>query len=236
MAILAYDYNMIGAPELLVPGEKPVGPVQINWDHPLTDNLLESYILQPNYRHDLVRGSILTQDSAEYVSNGLEVLSNDHPTINTPAGFNTSNGWVAFGFTGTGTPHNYARLLYSTDLNLFLNNGTGNLNLTIGGSTTVVIPAVPSLWDGKRHHITVGWDDSTNVRRIVVDGINYSAGVAFTSAGIGSTINIGNYLSGTDRTCAGIFHYLHFFKNFTGVNGGIELQFTRNPYKIYQAI
>jgi hypothetical protein len=29
MAILAYDYNMIAAPELLVPGEKPVSPVEL---------------------------------------------------------------------------------------------------------------------------------------------------------------------------------------------------------------
>jgi hypothetical protein len=39
MAILAYDHNMIGAPELLVPGMKPVGPVTLNQGNIIADNL-----------------------------------------------------------------------------------------------------------------------------------------------------------------------------------------------------
>jgi hypothetical protein len=51
MAIFAYDHNMLAAPELLVPGEKPVGPVEVNRNNIIGSHLKHWWPFQPNISH-----------------------------------------------------------------------------------------------------------------------------------------------------------------------------------------
>jgi hypothetical protein len=68
-------------PELLIPGRKPTGPVEIDWEHPLTEKLKGVYLFQPgarNYNHVTKRFEIETWDTApKYVAGGIEQVNTD---------------------------------------------------------------------------------------------------------------------------------------------------------------
>lgn len=50
----------VRSPELLIPGRKPVGPVEIDWTHPLSKSLVFCCVLTPTGTFDLVSGKQLS--------------------------------------------------------------------------------------------------------------------------------------------------------------------------------
>ena len=54
MANLAIEDSLLREPNLWIPNKRPVGPVKIDWEHPLTEGLLVAFV-PPSSRWDLTR-------------------------------------------------------------------------------------------------------------------------------------------------------------------------------------
>ena len=75
---LIVDEVMLREPNLLVPGKKPVGPVKIDWSHPITDRLVAAYIFRANEPAavDLVTGAVTPFDPSMGASpEGVDMTS-----------------------------------------------------------------------------------------------------------------------------------------------------------------
>lgn len=234
MAKVIVDDALLREPNLWIPGKKPVGEVKVDWNNPWSKRLIAAYTFRINDRRDLVNGDLITKDTAEFVPKGFDVGTNDFPSIITPPRMSQSNGWIAFGFIGNGTPDTYGRYLRSSSggFEVRLNNSQTKSSVVINGSTVNFV-GTPNLWaDNKEHHILVGWDSSVPGRWFVVDGVNFSTGVSFTPTTMDATMVVGNLASGTNRPIAGIFTYMYFFSDFSAVTDSFETTFRYNPHEI----
>jgi len=90
MANLILPDPRIEMPELLEPGRKPVGPVEIDWSHPLTRGLAMFYLLGSGHTRNLVNDTgdefasysdYTTQTAHEYTSGGLAIPAGADPYL-----------------------------------------------------------------------------------------------------------------------------------------------------------
>lgn len=57
------EWALVREPNLWIPGKKPIGPVEIDWGHPLTEGLKAYFILTERQPIDLVTGNMGTLDN-----------------------------------------------------------------------------------------------------------------------------------------------------------------------------
>jgi hypothetical protein len=108
-------------PELLIPGRKPIGPVEINWQHSLSQGLIRAYLL-PGVaeQRDLVIGTRISgttlSEEGKSKFNGTNQVFQESDTLS--ADLNVTNISVASRFRlDSGTDANYyvAQRYDSTD-------------------------------------------------------------------------------------------------------------------------
>jgi len=86
MANLILPDPRMEMPELLEPGRKPIGPVEINWLHPISRNLEYCQLFQPDMRNivngraDTIGGNVEIRGDYAYFPGGT---INDIVTVNT---------------------------------------------------------------------------------------------------------------------------------------------------------
>ena len=174
---------------MLIPGRKPVGPVQIDWTHPLTDGLgVASYVLEHNKR---IRDNILGAgdygygsgyESAvttfRYSGNGLQAYyDNSLPSSRGyyPRYKNLSSGSIRLSVSnvvavGLGALWSFRTAISTATNTLVWRNTDSAVNFRINGST-VVLTSSRQIYSGGDLDIIFQWDDSANIRQLFVNGV-----------------------------------------------------------------
>lgn len=179
-------------PTLLIPGQKPVGNVAIDWSHPISSGLVFGLLAGHNTPLDLVGGNLLSytgaRASAAGSARGDYLLFSDNTDYGLDVGVNPkfgitsaitqfaiasfsskSDGRVLCGKGLGGNPSFAYDLKYNVAadaIRMSLRNSTGQTN--INGTTSPTLNQVYS--------IAGTWDDSDNNAYIYLDGVQDGTG------------------------------------------------------------
>ena len=191
---LIVDEVMLREPNLLIPGKKPVGPVKIDWSHPLTNKLKHAFILShlTGYR-DLVSGILPTTNVATTIDNKGAFHNTGYLNYPTPDwinsgvtnatffyrsnGSNLTSGRSGFGFHAYGaTGSRFGVVIYQDDI-YFSADIAGTLKSVIvsTGWPLYVTTDLAARYDGTL---------STASERYVgyINGAEYTSGDAFPAS------------------------------------------------------
>ena len=173
-------------PNLWIPGKKPIGPVKIDWNHPLTKGLAAAYIFRANEPAavDLVTGAVTKYHSSMGASpEGVDLTSVTNVTdIPVPKGL-AGNDKFTFMFrarhTQTATALSNTIFSYRNDSSI-----TGLL---------VVYPWDESNGDGIRIYYDADWRLNENIDAIHIDQLVHD----FTIVGHTGSATLVAYIDST---------------------------------------
>jgi len=177
MAIVVNPQSeLIREPNLLVPGKKPIGPVKIDWSHPLAKGLVAAYLWDSRrgYRNIIPHGkpSVAGGNQSFDGDSGILDGSGEYIRVNPfEMGItDTYTGTLVYqrkGSYGGGFPRIFQRGDSDT-AQIFRNNSDTSMHFMSAAYT------VPNVWDYQRHVVSGGVymisTDTVNERRLVVDG------------------------------------------------------------------
>lgn len=217
-------------PNLLIPGRKPVGPVTIDWSHPLAQGLTVCILFQSPEPRNLVDGAALTKSGGAYFTPDGQyfdevddyytlpnVTITDKHSLLTHPNFTDNTGsffqyFINWGTVNTDTTINVYLIESSAGTNpdaLIYNNGTG-------GNSTFKAASYWSGLDDLPVAATVSPTNSPAVIRLWVGDIektNSSSGInTWTVTSATRTLYIGarNDLN-ADRLFGGTLRYLYIY-------------------------
>ena len=128
---LIVDEVMLREPNLLIPGKKPVGPVKIDWSHPLAPKLFCAVPTQQNIA-ELVHSVLPTLGGEAYISHrGVETPGtgwDDSVFYPMPFIVPDKNFTIMTGFVNTSASYNYESTMWFIDdnENRFISSDSGN--------------------------------------------------------------------------------------------------------------
>ena len=221
MANLILPDPRMEMPELLEPGRKPIGPVEVDWSHSLAKSLAQCWLF--NSMRDLVHGDELTLYNDAWLGpNGLEIPSST-------AGASSTNRLVDNGciFAVAKGPDGLGYYLYDTnsarDLLILAGNGVGNMYLY--SSNTSASPVLPQfmLTDERvTHGVNYG------VNEYFYKGKLYRNFSDIASVGGASTMYYGTRYTLASSLIGYIECFYVFDRNLTAEE---HASLSRNPYQ-----
>ena len=242
--------DMLLAPELLVPGEKPVGQVEVNWEHPLlqSNKLVASYLPMPIYGNTL-RDLCGNADAALYsaASIGVEGFLTPGVDNSTSQGATTGqstgvldfvNGYSIIAKIKIVTAGSFNTILAKRDSSNYqyqirMANGNKLNVLHTAGSVAASVTLDLNVW----HVIAVTYTAGAGADslKLYSDGTwNGSSDKLITHRSIDATIGTTKNTTSIDHSLGGYIEYMHIFSNQVSPDN-IEL-IAGNPYQFYMAI
>ena len=203
---------------------KPPLGVRLNTSHPLARGLVgcllmnegggnKAFDLSGNGKHGTLTataswdgGYILCENNGESVS------------LNTPG--LVDEGTIIFSFIGSGTPEDYGKLICNSveaEFTVHRNNAGNLLRFNINGAAGAIgFPGGLDIWDGEPGIFALTWNDTTNVRKVVLkrpEGTYIATATnawTWDAAGLGSTFLIGDRIDNA-RSAGGRFGFVYFY-------------------------
>jgi len=235
MAILPIEDALLREPNLWVPGKKPVGPVKIDWEHPITANLAGIYLLNSPAIHNLVTGAVTTMPATE----GVIVRGNAYFERATgaadghfidlysdsimPAGTIMLNN---FGPSAT-TGWIFAEIGEASEWSVNTNIPNNRFQSAINGSIWYDQPSHTELTNDNSI-LSWSWDVDANTERHISTTARTTRSVSISQP-TNAQIKIGarfNY----DDLQAGTLYYMYFWNRF--ITDAEETAIRNDPYQI----
>lgn len=235
-------------PALLTPRRHPLGPLKIDWSHPLTRNLQHAIVFNERLPQDLVTGKFLTPVNGPLLMGDGHFLETSVDSYYTLANVRLprqltmasrvwapDNAGTSFKYiVGHGFPGD------AETVNWFINNSSTatSPNKILVRSGAVSRTSTPAYWptyNGSHIAFTQDANSSSSVRMFADGQVMESTGVSSTWYGVDSTrtLYIGSRNDGeTTRMLDGKIWYLYIWTDlYIGTDISLPLAINNNPYQ-----
>lgn len=123
-------------PNLLIPGRKPVGPVTIDWSHPLANGLTVCILFQSPEPRNLVDGAALTKSGGAYFTPDGQYFDEVDDYYTLPNVTMTSGNTILTHTNFTDNAGSFFQVFFSFGAAL----GSNTLNMYLGETSQATVP------------------------------------------------------------------------------------------------